>query len=218
MILIIQREFDWILTLPPSAFASPEMLEWLKRDLAAASSAASNSGDTDSELGLELSHSCAMADRLQFSDLKDTSVEERHILLPDQIHPMLNSSPNTSSENPTRSSSTGSTSSGFSSDIHSLQSPEPTKPPLPPKRGISSMAGSSSNTSASESVKLQSWEQTSKSGQEGTSSLHIFGSPLVRQGVKKVLVDEEEEDCNSDTGLSSLNSSADDQFQLDTLV
>ena len=26
-------------------------------------SAASNSGDTDSELGLELSHSCAMADR-----------------------------------------------------------------------------------------------------------------------------------------------------------
>ena len=27
------------------------------------SSAASNSGDTDSELGLELSHSCAMADR-----------------------------------------------------------------------------------------------------------------------------------------------------------
>jgi len=234
----LQREFDWILTLPPSAFASPEMLEWLKRDLAAASSAASNSGDTDSELGLELSHSCAMADRLQFSDLKDTSVEERHILLPDQIHPMLNSSPNTSSENPTRSSSTGSTSSGFSSDIHSLQSPEPTKPPLPPKRGISSMAGSSSNTSssstwkssnpnltttnstswASESLKLQSWEQTSRNGQEGTSSLHIFGSPLVRQGVKKVLVDEEEEDCNSDTGLSSLNSSADDQFQLDTLV
>ena len=32
-----QREFDWILTLPPSAFASPEMLDWLKRDLAAAS-------------------------------------------------------------------------------------------------------------------------------------------------------------------------------------
>merc|ERR1719220_3340689 len=100
----LQREFDWILTLPPSAFASPEMLDWLKRDLAAASSAASNSGDTDSELGLELSHSCAVADRLQFSALEDTSVEERHILLPDQIHPMLNSSPNTSSENPTRSS------------------------------------------------------------------------------------------------------------------
>ena len=35
--LFLQREFDWILTLPPSAFASPEMLEWLKRDLAAAS-------------------------------------------------------------------------------------------------------------------------------------------------------------------------------------
>merc|ERR1719220_2532402 len=143
----LQREFDWILTLPPSAFASPEMLEWLKRDLAAASSAASNSGDTDSELGLELSHSCAVADRLQFSDLKDTSVEERHILLPDQIHPMLNSSPDTSSEKPTRSSSTGSTSSGFSSDIHSLQSPEPTKPPLPPKRGISSMTNPTWNSS-----------------------------------------------------------------------
>merc|ERR1712117_304423 len=150
----LQREFDWILTLPPSAFASPEMLEWLKRDLAAASSAASNSGDTDSELGLELSQSCAMAERLQFSVLEDTSVEGRHILLPDQIHPMLNSSPNTTSgSDPARSSSTGSTSSGFSSDIHSLQSPEPTKPPLPPKRGISSMAGSSSNTSSSSTWK-----------------------------------------------------------------
>ena len=40
-----------------------------------------------------------------------------------QIHPMLNSSPNTtSSSDPARSSSTGSTSSGFSSDIHRYQS------------------------------------------------------------------------------------------------
>ena len=37
-----------------------------------------------------------------------------------QIHPMLNSSPNTSGSDPARSSSTGSTSSGFSSDIHRL--------------------------------------------------------------------------------------------------
>jgi len=235
----LQREFDWILTLPPSAFASPEMLEWLKRDLAAASSAASNSGDTDSELGLELSQSCAMAERLQFSALEDTSVEGRHILLPDQIHPMLNSSPNTTSgSDPARSSSTGSTSSGFSSDIHSLQSPEPTKPPLPPKRGISTTSKPTWNSSnpnlvsstiptwAAESLKLQNWDQTSTRVQEGTSnspSLHIFGSPMVHgKGVKheermKGLLDEEE-DCNSDTGLSSLNSSADDQFQLDTLV
>ena len=25
----LQKEFDWILTLPPSAFASQEMLDWL---------------------------------------------------------------------------------------------------------------------------------------------------------------------------------------------
>merc|ERR1719291_1333363 len=138
---------------------------------------------------------------------------------------MLNSSPNTTSgSDPARSSSTGSTSSGFSSDIHSLQSPEPTKPPLPPKRGIST---STNPTWDSESLKLQNWDQTSTSRfQEGTSNspiLHIFGSPMVHgKGVKheermKGLLDEEE-DCNSDTGLSSLNSSADDQFQLDTLV
>ena len=177
-----------------------------------------------------------------------------------QIHPMLNSSPNTTSgSDPARSSSTGSTSSGFSSDIHryqsyfdddhhshhfhhcipSLQSPEPTKPPLPPKRGISTTSNPTWNSSnpnlvsssiptwATESLKLQNWDQTATSrAQEGTSnspSLHIFGSPMVHgKGVKheerlKGLLDEEE-DCNSDTGLSSLNSSADDQFQLDTLV
>jgi len=224
----LQREFDWILTLPPSAFASPEMLDWLKRDLAAASSAASNSGDTDSELGLELSQSCGMAGRLQFSALDDTSIEGRHILMPDQIHPMLNSSPNTSGSDPARSSSTGSTSSGFSSDIHSLQSPEPTKPPLPPKRGISSNPNLVANNPSwgSESLKLQNWDQSSREAQEkppNSPSLHIFGSPIVRKGgkhekMKGVMLDEEE-DCNSDTGLSSLNSSsADDQFQLDTLV
>ena len=125
--------------------------------------------------------------------------------------------------------------------IPSLQSPEPTKPPLPPKRGIStstnptwkssnpSLVSSStiSTTWASESLKLQNWDQTSTSRvQEGSSnspSLHIFGSPMV--GGKSVKHEErmkglldEDEDCNSDTGLSSLNSSADDQFQLDTLV
>ena len=163
-----------------------------------------------------------------------------------QIHPMLNSSPNTSGSDPARSSSTGSTSSGFSSDIHrliggdddddgcddkiifSLQSPEPTKPPLPPKRGISSNPNLVANNPSwgSESLKLQNWDQSSREAQEKTPnspSLHIFGSPIVRKGgkhekLKGVMLDDEE-DCNSDTGLSSLNSSsADDQFQLDTLV
>ena len=111
----LQKEFDWILTLPPSAFASKEMLEWLKRDF--------SDGDTDSELGLELS--C--------QDSSPFSVQSRNVLLPDQIHPSPTSS------DPARSSSTGSTSSGFSSDVHSLVSPEPDikssmKPPLPPKR------------------------------------------------------------------------------------
>merc|ERR1719225_1299083 len=49
----LQKEFDWILTLPPSAFASQEMLDWLRRDTAAL--AGDTEGDTDSELGLELS-------------------------------------------------------------------------------------------------------------------------------------------------------------------
>merc|ERR1719490_154114 len=105
--------------------------------------------------------------------------------------------------------------------LFSLQSPEPTKPPLPPKRGISS-----NPSLGSESLKLQNWDQSSREAQEKTPnspSLHIFGSPVVRKGgkhekLKGVMLDEEE-DCNSDTGLSSLNSSsADDQFQLDTLV
>merc|ERR1719410_1291235 len=49
----LQKEFDWILTLPPSAFASQEMLDWLRRDTAAL--AGDTEGDTDSELGLEIS-------------------------------------------------------------------------------------------------------------------------------------------------------------------
>jgi len=149
----LQKEFDWILTLPPSAFASKEMLEWLKKDF--------SDGDTDSELGLELS--C--------QDSSPFSVQSRNVLLPDQIHPSPTSS------DPARSSSTGSTSSGFSSDIHSLVSPEPDlkssmKPPLPPKR--------------IQSLKFTDFQDN--------------------------------DDNNSDTGLSSLNSSAEDQYQLDTLV
>lgn len=46
----LQKEFDWILSLPPSAFASQEMLDWLKlTDL----SSDCSGGETDSELGLE---------------------------------------------------------------------------------------------------------------------------------------------------------------------
>ena len=141
----LQREFEWIVSLPPSAFASQEMLDWLKKDL--------NEYDSDSELGLEISAS------------QDGSPDSSTILLPDQRHP---------AKDPTRSSSTGSTSSGISSDIHSLVSPLPSIvkskspiPPLPPKR------------------------------------------------MQKVF---KEDDCNSDTGLSSLNSSAEDQYQFDTLV
>lgn len=137
--------------------------------------------------------------------------------IPCKVHP----SPNTSLD-PARSSSTGSTSSGFSSDIHrylhlttshplylklplnshlsssspyssphSLQSPEPTKPPLPPKRVASLVAKFTSSS----------------------SSPPLFSSSLVRSNKLQ-----EDEDCNSDTGLSSLNSSGEDQFQLDTLV
>ena len=148
----LQKEFDWILSLPPSAFASKEMLEWLKRDFSDG-----DAGDTDSELGLDLSPSQAGGS------------QSRDVLLPDQVHP--------AETDPARSSSTGSTSSGFSSDIHSLVSPEPDvvnklrKPPLPPKRVLSQKFAELDN-----------------------------------------------DDCNSDTGLSSLNSSAEDQFQLDTLV
>ena len=66
----LQKEFDWILTLPPSAFASKEMLDWLRRD---SGQGAGDDGDTDSELGLELS--C------------DSVVRSRTVLLPDQVHP-----------------------------------------------------------------------------------------------------------------------------------
>merc|ERR1719471_1226424 len=82
--LELQKEFDWILSLPPSAFASKEMLDWLRKDSAS---------DTDSELGLELS-------------CQETS---QPVLLPDQVHPTR--------ADQARSSSTGSTSSGISSDL-----------------------------------------------------------------------------------------------------
>lgn len=168
----LQKEFDWILTLPPSAFASKEMLEWLKRDLS------DSSGDTDSELGLDLS--C--------QDPGSFSAQSRNVLLPDQIHP----SPGSTASDPARSSSTGSTSSGFSSDLQSLVSPEPERnlkskgthqqsskgPPLPPKR-------------------IQS---------------------LILPNSDTMKFPHDHDDCNSDTGLSSLNSSAEDPYSLDTLV
>ena len=145
----LQREFEWIQSLPPSAFASQQMLDWLRKDL--------NEFDSDSELGLEITNS------------SESSPNQSNILLPDQVHPARTT-------DPTRSSSTGSTSSGISSDIHSLVSPEPSLlksgsplPPLPPKRLLSKL-------------------------------------------------EYKDEDCNSDTGLSSLNSTGEDQFSLDTLV
>ena len=74
----LQKEFDWILTLPPSAFASQEMLDWLRRDTAAL--AGDTEGDTDSELGLEIS-----------PEPRVTGARSRPhpgtVLLPDQVHP-----------------------------------------------------------------------------------------------------------------------------------
>ena len=69
--LELQKEFDWILSLPPSAFASAEMLEWLRRD--------SQEEDTDSELGLELS--------CQENSSSPSSSSSCRPLLPDQVHP-----------------------------------------------------------------------------------------------------------------------------------
>lgn len=171
----LQKEFDWILTLPPSAFASQEMLDWLRRDTAAL--AGDTEGDTDSELGLEIS-----------PEPRVTGARSRPhpgtVLLPDQVHP---------SPDQARSSSTGSTSSGISSDLHSLVSPEPDsksssssslKPPLPPKRLAPSLAP---------------------------------GLKLPDAG-EKFLTAGDNDDNNSDTGLSSLNSSAEEQYTLDTLV
>ena len=72
--LELQKEFDWILTLPPSAFASKEMLDWLRKDRIAVA----DEGDTDSEFGLELT-------------CQDTNSRTRagntSVLLPDQVHP-----------------------------------------------------------------------------------------------------------------------------------
>ena len=73
----LQKEFDWILTLPPSAFASQEMLDWLRRDTAALTG--DTEGDTDSELGLEIS-----------PEARVTGARTRpqgSVLLPDQVHP-----------------------------------------------------------------------------------------------------------------------------------
>ena len=81
----LQKEFDWILTLPPSAFASKEMLDWLRKDVHA------DDGDTDSELGLELS--CGDGNTGVSGHVSGTRTRTRStsntgaVLLPDQVHP-----------------------------------------------------------------------------------------------------------------------------------
>jgi len=154
----LQKEFDWILSLPPSAFASKEILNWLKGDFFNGSA-----GDTDSELDLSPDQPMAELRSMEQSGI---------VLLPDQVHPS-SSLPAL----PARSSSTGSTSSGFSSDSHSLVTPEPQPSAKLPKPRV-----------------IQKTKLSVKFADLGIG------------------------DCNSDTGLSSLNSSAEDQFQLDTLV
>ena len=73
----LQKEFDWILTLPPSAFASKEMLDWLRRDVQG------DDGDTDSELGLELT----CQDTRTVVTGTRTRTNTATVLLPDQVHP-----------------------------------------------------------------------------------------------------------------------------------
>ena len=77
----LQKEFAWILSLPPSAFASQEMLDWLRKDVGAATAS-----DTDSELGLDLSSSCldAASSPSQSNNISNSSSS---VLLPDQVHP-----------------------------------------------------------------------------------------------------------------------------------
>ena len=174
----LRREYNWILSLPPSAFASDEMLDWLRKE-----DAAVQEFDSDSELGLEIS-----ASNLAASNRNPGEDHRAAVLLPDQVHPVTSSQQ--SSSNPARSSSTGSTSSGISSDLHSLVSPEP-----------------SINTSKSPL----------------TSPLPPALPPKQRRLIRQMPVSskavDKEEDTNSDTGLSSLNSSGEDPlYSLDTLV
>jgi len=176
----LQREYDWIVTLPPSAFASTEMLDWLRKDLNSCNT--SNYGDTDSDLGLELSLHCE-DDILAFSSIPESNDDSRSILLPDQIHPSLNCS-----TDPSRSSSTGSSSSGFFSDIQSLKSPEPMLPAALPKKMKRVVTRQASSSPPAISSCINSWNA------------------------------EDQEDCNSDTGLSLNSSGGEEHFQLDTLV
>ena len=81
----LQKEFDWILTLPPSAFASKEMLEWLRKDMIMQGA---DEGDTDSEFGLELT--------CQDPSTRTNTGVNTSVLLPDQVHPS-HSSPETRS-------------------------------------------------------------------------------------------------------------------------
>ena len=202
----LQREFDWILSLPPSAFASQEMLEWLKKDR--------QLGDlfeSDSELGLEITASCI---NVSSSSAAVSPDDDSNILLPDQVHPArvktgvnVQTSNNISSPggridsrhkaDPGRScstGSTGSTSSGISVDTQSMASPEP-----------SSTSFSSNNSSGSAKLKI---------GSPSPPALPPKRSILLKHSHSKV-----EEDNNSDTGLSSLNSSGEEQiYCLDTLV
>ncbi len=203
----LQREFDWILSLPPSAFASQEMLDWLKKDRQYG-----EMFESDSEFGLELTTSSSI-------NISSCSPEgdgdDSNILLPDQIHPSVmaganhrnighhigstannvtttigrQSRPNTDTN--VRSCSTGSTSSGISvGDNQSLtQSPEPSV--------------GSSGVKCSPSPPALPPKQRNM----------ILAPP------RSVVGKDCQEDNNSDTGLSSLNSSGEEQiYCLDTLV
>ena len=111
-----------------------------------------------------------------------------------------------------RSSSTGSTSSGISSDLHSLVSPEPgqdsktsssssLKPPLPPKRTTTKLPVSSA-----------------PAVEHGINSINSINTINAINSIASMMCGDQHSDNNSDTGLSSLNSSAEEQYTLDTLV
>jgi hypothetical protein len=200
------------------------MLDWLRKDVAS---------DTDSELGLDLS--CCLD-----SASSPNESNSSNILLPDQVHPSGGSGSSsgggssavsgqmmppvaatttvtteTAAGTTTRSSSTGSTtSSGVSSDLHSLVSPEPTEETDEHQHHSHHNHRHHSQRLSSESPP-QLPPRRDIGGVGGRAQLMLLPS-----GGKTVKYkDDISEDSNSDTGLSSLNSSSEaDQFTLDTLV
>ena len=220
----LAAELAWLVSLPPSAFASQEMLDWLRRDLLNTNN---YEYDSDSELGLEISTvSAAAAAAAAAADPSSSGNSSSSLLLmPDQRHPVDAAATGNGGvkDIQTRSSSTGSTSSGVSSaaDLsHSLGSPQPSlgKDDCPTGGGDSN-GGISPPFLSDEIGGLTPPTHLIHHHNDNVGPpllppkrlAKIFGGGLGGSGGK-------EDDCNSDTGLSSLNSSAEDTYTFDTLV